>query len=193
MSRKKKDFFNQVQSFIDRTDESMLANSGLSRSLITSFEDVSRSFTVSAMVVSLLLLVFAFYLLALFKKLKQLNRQAVQQKETIELNNVHLQQQNNVLLSLKEDLRFSNEELIDRNSKLEESEQELHAANAELLVAEEELRSNMMDLLAQKQELERSEDRFKMLSALTFEGILVHEKGIVIDVNESLCRLSGFV
>ena len=36
--QKKKDFFNQVQSFIDRTDESMLANSGLSRSLITSFE-----------------------------------------------------------------------------------------------------------------------------------------------------------
>ncbi len=40
--------------------------------------------------------------------------------------------------------------------------------------------------------LKESEKRFKKLSNLTFEGILIHDKGVTIDVNESLTRLLGY-
>jgi len=45
--------------------------------------------------------------------------------------------------------------------------------------------------LAEKQ-LQESEERFKKLSGLTFEGIVIHYKGVAIDVNESLTRLFGY-
>jgi len=34
-----------------------------------------------------------------------------------------------------------------------------------------------------------SEERYKTLSNLTYEGILIHDNGIIVDLNESLCRL----
>ncbi len=37
-----------------------------------------------------------------------------------------------------------------------------------------------------------SEERFKKLSSLTFEGITIHNNGICIDVNDSFCRLLGY-
>ena len=40
--------------------------------------------------------------------------------------------------------------------------------------------------------LMESEERFKKLSNLTFEGILIHKKGITIDVNESLVKMFGY-
>ncbi len=41
-------------------------------------------------------------------------------------------------------------------------------------------------------ELEESEDRFRRLSNTTFEAILVHDNGVVLDVNESAERMSGY-
>ena len=43
-----------------------------------------------------------------------------------------------------------------------------------------------------EQALLESKKRFKKLSNLTFEGILLHNKGIVLDMNESLTRMFGF-
>lgn len=40
--------------------------------------------------------------------------------------------------------------------------------------------------------LRQSEERFKKLSNLTFEGIIIHDKGIVLDANESMTRLTGY-
>ena len=40
--------------------------------------------------------------------------------------------------------------------------------------------------------LKKSEDRFKMLSKLTFEGIILHKDGIAIDVNESFSKITGY-
>ena len=40
--------------------------------------------------------------------------------------------------------------------------------------------------------LKVSEQRFKKLSNLTFEGILIHKNGIVVDANESLLKLLGY-
>lgn len=39
---------------------------------------------------------------------------------------------------------------------------------------------------------EENESKFKQLSDLTFEGILLHNKGIVIDMNMSLIKLTGY-
>lgn len=48
----------------------------------------------------------------------------------------------------------------------------------------------------QKQQIEEklivSEERFKKLSNLTFEGILIHKDGVIIDANESLQRMLDF-
>ncbi|MGB3479990.1 MAG: PAS domain S-box protein, partial [bacterium] len=43
-----------------------------------------------------------------------------------------------------------------------------------------------------KSALRESEKRFKKLSNLAFEGILIHDMGVVIDVNESLTKLLGY-
>ncbi|MBN2664524.1 MAG: PAS domain S-box protein [Bacteroidales bacterium] len=43
-----------------------------------------------------------------------------------------------------------------------------------------------------EQALKESEDRFKKLSAFTFEGIVIHNNGIVIDCNHSAVRLIGY-
>ncbi|MBN2745403.1 MAG: PAS domain S-box protein, partial [Bacteroidales bacterium] len=37
-----------------------------------------------------------------------------------------------------------------------------------------------------------SENRFKKLSSFTFEGIIIHNKGIVIDVNQSTLKMLGY-
>ncbi len=43
-----------------------------------------------------------------------------------------------------------------------------------------------------KEKLQNSEARFKKLSGVTLEGILIHKKGIVIDANDTLTKLFGY-
>ncbi|MBA2876619.1 putative bifunctional diguanylate cyclase/phosphodiesterase [Thermaerobacillus caldiproteolyticus] len=43
-----------------------------------------------------------------------------------------------------------------------------------------------------KKELEISQARFKRLSEVTMEGIVIHSQGKVVEVNESACRLFGY-
>nr|NQU94433.1 PAS domain S-box protein [Bacteroidota bacterium] len=43
-----------------------------------------------------------------------------------------------------------------------------------------------------KQALKESEERFKLLSDVTFEGIVLHKDGIILDVNSSFERLTGY-
>ncbi len=52
-----------------------------------------------------------------------------------------------------------------------------------------------LDITARKkaeQKLKESEERFKTLSDLSFEGILIHDRGVILDVNASLEKISGF-
>ncbi|MCK5537093.1 MAG: PAS domain S-box protein, partial [Bacteroidales bacterium] len=49
-----------------------------------------------------------------------------------------------------------------------------------------------VELLLAKEKVERSEKRFKKISELTFEGIIMHRGGIVIDINKSFVKLSGY-
>jgi len=43
-----------------------------------------------------------------------------------------------------------------------------------------------------QKKLQDSEDRFKKLSGVTFEGIIIHKEGSTLDVNESLLKLFGY-
>ncbi len=43
-----------------------------------------------------------------------------------------------------------------------------------------------------EQALRESQERFKTLSDITFEGILIHEKGVAIDLNLSLATIFGY-
>ena len=47
-------------------------------------------------------------------------------------------------------------------------------------------------LSASQEALKKSEDRFKTLSEVAFEGIMLHRDETVIDVNDSLARLFGY-
>jgi PAS domain S-box-containing protein len=40
--------------------------------------------------------------------------------------------------------------------------------------------------------LQKSEERFRQLADATFEGILIHDKGVILDVNQALTRLTGY-
>jgi PAS domain S-box-containing protein len=43
-----------------------------------------------------------------------------------------------------------------------------------------------------EEKLRESEDRFRSLSEAAFEAILVHDRGLVVDVNQALCELGGY-
>ena len=43
-----------------------------------------------------------------------------------------------------------------------------------------------------KKKLEESKERFRLLSNVTFEGIVIHKKGILIDANDSFLSLTGY-
>ena len=62
-------------------------------------------------------------------------------------------------------------------------------------VALESLTSHIGAAIVQQKDeeaLRESEKRFKKLSNLTFEGILIHKKSVIVDVNESLTRMLGY-
>jgi len=50
----------------------------------------------------------------------------------------------------------------------------------------------LSDLIEAKENTEKHEHKYKQLSSLTFEGIVIHDKGIIIDVNQSLARMLGY-
>ncbi|OPX27358.1 MAG: hypothetical protein B1H06_04820 [Candidatus Cloacimonas sp. 4484_143] len=43
-----------------------------------------------------------------------------------------------------------------------------------------------------EKELKESEERFKFLSKATFEGIVVHKRGIILDANDSFLKMTGY-
>jgi PAS domain S-box-containing protein len=55
--------------------------------------------------------------------------------------------------------------------------------------------SAMRDITARKlgeAQLKESEERYKLLSNITFEGIFLHKKGVIFDANQSLANMIGY-
>lgn len=48
------------------------------------------------------------------------------------------------------------------------------------------------ELIKAKEKAEKNKDKFKQLSNLTFEGILIHDNGIVVDINHSFSKMIGY-
>lgn len=51
---------------------------------------------------------------------------------------------------------------------------------------------DITEKISAEDQLRQSQERFRKLSSLTFEGILIHNDGVVIDVNESLTKIVGY-
>ncbi|MBI4649553.1 MAG: PAS domain S-box protein [Bacteroidia bacterium] len=64
--------------------------------------------------------------------------------------------------------------------------------NEKLQIANEELSQSHIKLQAIHKELQESEERYKFLSGLTEEAIVIHKEGVALDFNDSLCKLTGY-
>jgi PAS domain S-box-containing protein len=73
-----------------------------------------------------------------------------------------------------------------------EAEQNIQTQNEEYAALNEEFKTQNEELKITKDTAEKSEKKYKKLSNLTFEGVLLHEKGIAIDINLSFAKLFGY-
>lgn len=64
-------------------------------------------------------------------------------------------------------------------------ESEIHIANFGVA-------RDVTDRIDQEEALKHSEERFKLLSEASQEGIIIHDKGKVLEVNDLLCKLVGY-
>ncbi|NCA93460.1 bifunctional diguanylate cyclase/phosphodiesterase, partial [bacterium] len=48
---------------------------------------------------------------------------------------------------------------------------------------------SFISILLKSNKVKHSQERFRILSLLTFEGILIHKNGFAVDFNDSLCRI----
>ena len=83
-------------------------------------------------------------------------------------------------------------EVLKKNRELLESEEEIRAVNEELVATTDALKENNNKLRNAIEKAEESEAKFKKLSNLTFEGIIIHDKGIITDANISLAKMVGY-
>ncbi|WP_430935288.1 PAS domain S-box protein [Saccharicrinis sp. 156] len=63
---------------------------------------------------------------------------------------------------------------------------------ADLICGELARTKRMKELIEAKQNAEENQKKFKKLSNLTFEGILITDNGIILDANNSFTKLSGY-
>lgn len=77
------------------------------------------------------------------------------------------------------------EKIKTKNASLKESNDQLNAQTEELLQITESLDKT-------NKELNNAKKRYELLSNLTFEGIVIHRRGIAIDVNISFAKIFGY-
>ncbi|MFK5927776.1 MAG: PAS domain S-box protein, partial [Desulfuromusa sp.] len=68
----------------------------------------------------------------------------------------------------------------------------LFKANHSLRKTRKQLRHEMQEREQVEDALRQSSKRFRRLAAVTYEGILIHDQGIAIEVNESLTKMFGY-
>ena len=68
----------------------------------------------------------------------------------------------------------------------------LFKANFTLRKTRKQLQQEIQEREQAEDALRQSSKRFKRLSAVTYEGILIHDQGVAIEVNESLLKMFGY-
>ncbi len=97
--------------------------------------------------------------------------------------------------------------VIDKSADLQKVIEEFQIHQIELELENEELRRTMEELQIRNPEqqkeiirklsaaevlLKESEMRYKLLSEVSFEGIVLHQNGMALDANKSVMRMTGF-
>ncbi len=75
---------------------------------------------------------------------------------------------------------------------LEEKEDSLKKQNNQLLATEEKLGIQIEEYSTAMKLLKESEERFHELHNATFGGIIIHDKGLILDCNKGLSDMTGF-
>ncbi len=76
--------------------------------------------------------------------------------------------------------------------KLQELNEELAAQNEEYESITEELQQTVNDLEIAKENIQESEERFEALHNASFGGIAIHDKGVILECNQGLSKLTGY-
>ncbi len=82
--------------------------------------------------------------------------------------------------------------IVEDITKQKQAEDEIIATNEELRATTDALIASNDDLTIALEKVVVSENKFKQLSNLTFEGIVIHKNGIVHDVNLSFIKMVGY-
>src|ERR1039457_2531222 len=96
-----------------------------------------------------------------------------------------LQENEVTILAMKDTLQKQYEEL-------QLDEELLRFQNDELLVTEEMLRVQINEFETSRNLLKESEERFRALHNATFGGIVIHDKGLILECNQGLSDMTGF-
>lgn len=81
---------------------------------------------------------------------------------------------------------------IQAQQQVKEQYEELQRFSEEVQASNEELQSTNEALTVANQKIEESQERFQQLSALSFEGILIHKNGMAVDMNKSFVEMTGY-
>ena len=99
--------------------------------------------------------------------------------------------QTDLTLTLEKAVRsyFQDKRLEEQNETLQKVNLELEQLNATL---ESQVKKRTEELEEQKEKLRESESRFRGLSDATFEGIIIHDNGQILDINETIVYMFGY-
>lgn len=76
--------------------------------------------------------------------------------------------------------------------ELKATEKALRDQNEKLVASEYALRAQIEGYEASQRQLKESEERFKALHDASFGGVIIHDKGLILDCNRSLSDITGF-
>ncbi|NOQ23849.1 MAG: PAS domain S-box protein [Bacteroidales bacterium] len=90
------------------------------------------------------------------------------------------------------DRKLAELELKTKNYEYETLNEELKKKFEELQAAEEELQASNEELAYINDELRYSEEKYKLLSDLSQEGIFIHNQGVLLEFNKAFCNIFGY-
>lgn len=154
-------------------------------SIISEFENLELNHLAYSIINLLLILLLGIYGFHILKKLSAINTMQ-------NIANSTLESKNKDLKTLKDNLKESVDEYLTLNEELSERNQQYQALNEEYHAINDDLNERYLEIEKINDSLSESKEQFKALSNLTFEGIVIHQNGIAIEVNDSFCEMIGY-